>query len=344
MYTYEDQIREHIDFLRSNGLDITELNIFTAGQGNTEYVRCRALDETSGRGEYFYQTTGSFLNNGKYGLSTICRIPGGVRVAPFRTYGLPPFGNINQSQVNHSPFAKPEIKISGNQENKSSDEAARKSQYLWNQANESGRSDYLERKGVGSYGIRFLENTYGRVAIVPARDQTGSIRALEFLNPDGAKRFLTGSSWKGLFHMLRIPINGQIIGIAESYVTAATCLELSGIPVVCAFNAGNLPAVTKSINEIFPDSRLVIFADNDRHLESNGSNVGVLKAREAQKINQGMISLFVPDFGDLEPSKEASDWNDLVRLKGVDIVRIQIEKLFFKIGVGKCEQPHSKIS
>ena len=46
-------------------------------------------------------TIGSFLKNGNYGLSTICRIPGGGRAAPFRTYGLPPSGNPNQVKVNH---------------------------------------------------------------------------------------------------------------------------------------------------------------------------------------------------------------------------------------------------
>ena len=237
---------------------------------------------------------------------------------------MPPSGNPNQVKVNHLYFSKPEIKISGTQENISTGEAVKKSQYLWNQAKDTGRSDYLERKGVGAHGIRFMENAYGRVAVVPAKDQAGSVRAVEFLNADGGKRFLKGSSWKGLFHMLKTPINGQIIGLAESYVTSATCFELSGIPVICTFNAGNLPAVAKSINEMFPDSHLVIFSDNDRHLEPSGSNVGVLKALEAQKISQGMISLAVPDFGDLEPSKDASDFNDLVRLLGADAARSQI--------------------
>lgn len=320
--TYDEQIREHIAFLQSNGLDVTELQVSTAG--NAEYIRCRAIGETTGRGECCYQTVGSTLNNGRFGLSTICRIPGGERVAPFRTYGLPHSGNFITSQVNHASFTTPAIKKVDDQEEQSSEDAVKKSRYIWNLAKEEGRSDYLERKGVGSYGIRFLENEYGRVAVVPARDQIGSIRALEFLNPDGIKRFLKGSSWKGLFHMLRSPVNGQVIGIAESYVTAATCLELSGIPVVCAFNAGNLSAVTRSIHRMFPDSQLVIFADNDRHLESNSSNVGVLKAQEAKKINQGMIFLVTPSFGSLEPSKEMSDWNDFVRLKGKDEARKQI--------------------
>lgn len=320
--TYDDQLNEHIAFLKLNGLDVTELRVFSAG--NAEYVRCRAIGETSGRGEYCYQTIGSVLNNGKFGLSTICRGSSGERSAPFRTYGLPPDGNIINAQVNSASFASPEVKKSYDQEGRSSEGAIRKSRYMWSIAKEAGRSDYLEKKKVGAYGIRFLENKYGRVAVVPGRDLGGNILALEFLNPNGDKRFLKGSSWKGVFHMLRAPVNGQHIGIAESYATAATCLELLGIPTVCVFAAGNLPTVAKSINEMFPDSPLIFFADNDRHLETKGENIGVLKAKEAQAGLECSISLFVPDFGDLEPSKEASDWNDLVRLKGADAARAQI--------------------
>lgn len=324
--TYDEQLQEHLNFLRSNGLDVAELQVFNAG--NAEYVRCRAIGETSGRGEYCYQTVESTLNNGKFGLSTICRLPGGERVAPFRTYGLPPSGNSINPRVNHASFAKPEAKKADDQEGRSSEEAVRKSQYIWSLAKEAGRSDYLERKGVSAYGLRFLENEYGRVAVVPARDQGGSVQSIEFLNPDGIKRFLKGSIWKGLFHMLRRPVNGQLIGIAESYATAATCLELAGIPVVCAFNAGNLSAVVRSIHAMFPDSPIAIFADNDRHLESNGGNVGVLKAQEALSGLGCSVSLSAPDFGDLSPSKEASDWNDLVRLKGADAAKAQISMFF----------------
>jgi putative DNA primase/helicase len=322
MKTYDEQLREHITFLQSNGLDVTELQVSIPGKA--EYVRCRAIGETTGRGEYCYQTVASVLNNGSYGLSTICRHPGGERSPSFRTYGLPPSGDFVNPQVNSPSFAKPEERKADGQAGRSTDEAIKKSQYIWRLAKENGRSDYLERKGVGAYGIRFLENEYGRVAVIPARDPVGNILALEFLNPNGGKRFLNGSSWKGLFHMLRLPVNGQLIGIAESYATAATCLELVGIPVVCAFNAGNLSAVARSIHAMFPASPITIFADNDRHLESRGGNLGVLKAREALNGLGCSVSLSVPDFGDLAPSKEASDWNDLVRLKGADAAKAQI--------------------
>jgi phage/plasmid primase-like uncharacterized protein len=320
--TYEDQIREHIAFLRLNGLDVAELQVFYPGKA--EYVRCLAIGETTGRGEYCYQTVGSTLNNGRFGLSTICRLPDSKRVAPFRTYGLPPSGNFINSQVNHAHFATPAVKRGDDQEGRSSEDGIRKSQYIWNLANETGRSDYLERKGVGAYGIRFLENTYGRVAVVPARDQGGSIRALEFLNPDGVKRFLTGSSWKGLFHLLKTPVNGQVIGIAESYVTAATCMELAGIPTVCAFSCHNLKSVALAMRKLYQESGLIIFADNDRHLLDG--NQGLLKAQGARDTIKTSISLSLPDFGDLAPSKEASDWNDLVRLKGVEYSKRNLRK------------------
>lgn len=193
--------------------------------------------------------------------------------------GLPPSGNSINPQVDGASFARTEPKKADDERGQSNEEAVKKSQYIWRSlAKESGRSDYLEKKRVGAYGIRFLENKYGLVAVVPARDSGGNIRALEFLNPDGTKRFLTGSSWKGLFHMLFIPVNGKIIGIAESYVTAAICLELVRIPTVCAFSSGNLPAAARSMHAMFPGSSIAIFADNDKHPESKGTNVGVLKA------------------------------------------------------------------
>ncbi len=38
-----------------------------------------------------------------------------------------------------------------------------------------------------------------------------------------------------------------------------------------------------------------------------------------------MISLVIPRFDDFEPSKEVSDWNDLVRLKGAHVAKAQID-------------------
>jgi hypothetical protein len=65
--TMKEQIRSHLNFLVSNGLDISELKI------NSGFIRCRSVGQDDGRGELSYKTTQSVLNNGMIGLATWCR-------------------------------------------------------------------------------------------------------------------------------------------------------------------------------------------------------------------------------------------------------------------------------
>lgn len=306
--TFVEQVTEHINFLRENGLHVETLEI---GCGS---VRCHAIGETEGRGDYAYRTRKNPMNKpNTVGLVTWCRVPGGVELK-HSSYGLD--GEVAGIKV-QSVVGKSEPAKAGH-----SEEVGKKARYLWSQAKEVGRSDYLERKGVGAYGIRFLENTYGRVALIPLADGGDILRGLQYLNPDGFKPFLSGSVLSSLFHKLSEPKNGQDIGIGESYVTSATCLELSGIPVVCAFSASNLLAVAKEIRLRYPNSRIIFFADNDRHLEKN---VGVESAIKAMKELGTNSLLAVPDFGNTPQGKDASDWNDLVRVKGKEAAQKQIE-------------------
>jgi putative DNA primase/helicase len=50
---------------------------------------------------------------------------------------------------------------------------------------------------------------------------------------------------------------------SEGWATGATLHEATGLPVVVAFNAGNLLLVAKLIRREYPAARLVICADND---------------------------------------------------------------------------------
>jgi phage/plasmid primase-like uncharacterized protein len=313
--TFTGQIVSHLNFLRSHGLKVEALEI------GAHFVRCRAADEEQGRGKYSYRTQKNAMDKpGIVGLVTWCRSPGGK--TKHSTYGL-------DGEIEAFALEKPIVKSADS--SKAAADIESKARYLWDQARETGRSDYLERKGGGAYGIRFIENDYGRVAAIPARDAGGTIRSLQFLNPDGTKRFLKGSAWDGLFHKLREPENGQDIGLAESYVTAASCLELSGIPTACAFSSGNLPAVAKAIRELYPNSRLIVFADNDRHLERNA---GILSAEKALTVAGSNSLLAFPDFGDIAPGKDASDWNDLIRLKGFNEAKLQMAS---RLGRGSHE-------
>jgi putative DNA primase/helicase len=60
--------------------------------------------------------------------------------------------------------------------------------------------------------------------------------------------------------------------------------EVLGFATVAAFDSGNVPAVAKALHEKFPDKPVVIFGDDDKHLEqTEGVNPGRKKAEEAAK-------------------------------------------------------------
>lgn len=309
--TFAQQVASHLDFLRAKGLAVDELVI------DGGFVRCRAVAENGGRGECVYKTQrNAMARPGMVGLATWCRGPNG-QTAKHKTYGL-----------DGEPMeVTPHVKVVKPKPVAYNEEVTSRCRMLWDQAKEMGRSDYLERKGVGAYGIRFQETIeYGRSAVVPACDTNDILRALQFLNQDGQKRFVEGSAIAGLFHALQRPANGLILGIAESYATAASCHELSGIPVICAFCSSNLVAVAKQFRARYPDSRIIIFGDDDRHLtERKLENVGRRYAERAAESINNSISAF-PNFGDVPPSKDASDWNDLARLRGRDEARAQTVK------------------
>lgn len=249
------------------------------------------------------------------GIATWCRGHGGLQ-SNYQTYGLGPTESEAIPQIINT-ISQTEEMIS-----ETHCSVAKKAYGFWQHSSITGTSDYLNRKGVGSYGIRFRQSEqYGNTAVIPMYNSDGRLWNYQLLNADGSKRDAKGGRTNGLFHSLRPLLNKQPIGIAESYVTSATCMELTDIPVVCAFSCHNLKSVAMAIRQLYPNSSLIIFADNDRHLNQNQ---GLLKAQEACDSIKTRIIMSAPDFGDLEPSKEASDWNDLVRLKGTDFAKLQI--------------------
>lgn len=300
--TYTQQIEEHIRFLQSEGLDIETLEI------DTRFIRCKKLGYTSNQGSLAYKTASKILDNGLLGLATWCRGVNGEK--SYQSYGF----NRREGEV--SPrIDKPEIQFTC-KSGESHEVAARKALGFWEHSLVHGSSDYLAKKRVGCYGLRFRNSdVYGRVAVVPLLDIAGKLWNYQLLNPDGSKRFAKDARTEGLFQALAPLIDGKPIGIAESYATAATCYELTAIPVVCAFSCHNLPIVAKLLKSKYPSSSFIVFADNDRHLSSNQ---GVLKAQEACKAIGDGHALAIPDFCGCEPSKATTDWNDLVRIEGKD--------------------------
>jgi putative DNA primase/helicase len=170
-------------------------------------------------------------------------------------------------------------------------------------------------------------------------DLLGRLWNYQLLNPDGTKRQPKDARTEGLFHTIGDPINGKLLGIAESYVTSASCFELTGIPTVCAFCCQNLKTIATMLRKRYPDSPLIIFADNDKHLEERrGTNQGVIKGVEAVNLIKDRITLLVSDFGDMAASKEHSDWNDLINQKGFECAKEQIQDQLNKSAIVPAEK------
>ncbi|MES9900605.1 MAG: hypothetical protein ABW148_16505, partial [Sedimenticola sp.] len=91
----------------------------------------------------------------------------------------------------------------------------------------------------------------------------------------------------------------------EGYATATTNAEALGFATVAAFDSGNLLNVAKDLHEKFPDKPVVVFGDDDRHLQlTQGTNPGKIKAQEAAKAVGGHANFPVFAPGENEYPKE----------------------------------------
>ncbi len=164
---------------------------------------------------------------------------------------------------------------------------------------------YLTAKGIGPKGLR----EYKGKLLVPVR-RDGGLVSLQFVGPDGGKRFLTGGKVEGGYASLASKDGPrEPILIAEGFATAASLHAATGLPCVVAFNAGNLSPVARAMRDKYPDARLVVCGDNDLHTMVQGRplNVGRVRADAAARGVGGAVAL--PPFSADDPEKP-SDWND----------------------------------
>lgn len=185
---------------------------------------------------------------------------------------------------------------------------------LWSSA-KSAQPDhpYLERKGIRPHIARQLGDSL-LIPVTKNRQLTG----LQFISVDGEKRFKSGTDIKGAYATIGTP-SDQVV-ITEGFATAATIHEATQIPVVIAFNAGNLEPVAIAIRERLPEAKIIIAADNDQWTKGNP---GVKAGQNASVAVKG--ELRIPHF---KPgvAGNPTDFNDLAGLYGSSEVESQIVK------------------
>lgn len=164
---------------------------------------------------------------------------------------------------------------------------------IWQISQRVDLHPYLSAKGVGAYGIR----QYKGSLVIPLRDTEGALHSLQFIDPAGRKRFLSGGAIQGHYHAIGA-LQG-VLCVCEGYATGATVHESTGYAVAVAFNAGNLKAVALALRGKFPEAKIILCADNDTHTPGNP---GLSKAKEAADAVGGYLAY-----------PEDGDFNDMAR-------------------------------
>jgi putative DNA primase/helicase len=210
--------------------------------------------------------------------------------------------------------------------------AAARAERAWRRCLHTGASEYLQRKGIGAHGVRFTDS--GAV-VVPMLDTQGRIHGLQFILPaDHTRRKRTGRDkeyWpvglakRGHFFVIgAIPQVGGVVLIAEGYATAASLYEATGLPVVVAFDAGNLLPVAEEIARRYKRARILVCGDDDYLSEGNPGRTAAQAA--AMAVEGGYV---VPAFTEDRGGRKLTDFNDLHQLHGsavgLTIVRDQVE-------------------
>lgn len=167
---------------------------------------------------------------------------------------------------------------------------------------------YLRRKGIPA--LAEVRQDRNGMLLLPVSDISGKVQSLQYIAPDGTKRFLVGGKVQGGHFIIPGKPEKPLV-LCEGYATGASIHLACECTVYVAFSANNLPAVAAIVRNTFPDNPILICGDNDE--------TGRGKGQEAAQAAQARLVL--PTF----TAGTGNDFNDLHQSEGLQEVRRQLE-------------------
>lgn len=290
--------------LSSLGIDIP------AGKRHGACPKCGGkdrfrLDDKEGRGTWFCNQCG----NGD-GLDLVRLVTGkGMKEASGMVAGT-----LSLAEVSQQP-----VKPARNEAARQANGRARFHQLM--KKSRQGESRYLSDRGLYGHAFSLLEQpttVAGTVfsngsLLLPLTDSDGDITGGQLISPEGDKSLLPGSQLSGSFIALAdIPATPpeQVI-ITEGFATALTVSLIASGWIIAAVAATNLLKTAEKIRKKWPDTRIVLAADND--LLDGKENTGRLWAEKAAKAVNGWVTL--------PPTRHKADWDDFRQENGLERAR-----------------------
>lgn len=162
---------------------------------------------------------------------------------------------------------------------------------------------YLRKKGINPNGARIAQD--GRL-ITPLCDSDGAIKSIQYIDHTGKKLYHKGGATKGFYYQIGAIENSDRIYIGEGFATAATIHEATNKPCIAAYSASNLIPVTEKIKQLYPDIKIIIVADHDKH------GVGQESAEKAAQLYGAQVVL--PPIQGMDANDFAQSGHDLLLL------------------------------
>ena len=175
-----------------------------------------------------------------------------------------------------------------------------------------GASPYLASKGFhGKHALIYR----GAITVVPMRNEAGDLVNLQFISPEGDKRFMKGLTWTGSRVNLGVP-NASLKLYCEGYATGLSILDATkrlGIPahvVVCITGYGMEALATTDTSQ-----NSFVVADHDTRLPDTHDTLSQEHAERTGK------KWFMP----LHPDEDFNDfWQRVGREKAAHWLGVQI--------------------
>lgn len=191
---------------------------------------------------------------------------------------------------------------------------------LWNEARDvAADHPYLIAKAIKPEGAKQLR----QMLVLPIK-AGGDLVNLQLIGEDGSKRFLTGGQVKGASLVLGKLAGASEAILCEGWATGLSLRAATGLPVIVAFNAGNLPVIAERLLKSLPELALIVAGDTDT------SQTGQKAAQKAAQLHS-KYRWCSPIFTDGQRdqfqqlhSKPPSDFNDLHQLAGLDELKRQV--------------------